>query len=136
MVEVEVISSIRRFRYFIILSTCRSFIPREYLKMHDVFPERSRDYGLIYVEAADKVTLSKIREISFVKASDVLGVIYESKSGNTRLKWRRISGLKGKVTGNASINAIVNLSIAGIITANDAKKLIKPRETESLKPFQ
>jgi hypothetical protein len=136
MVEIEVISSIDRFRYFVILSTCRSFIPKEYLKMHDVFPERSRAHGLVYVEAADKVTLSRIREVSFVKVSDVLGVIYESKSGNTRLKWRRISGLKGKVTGTASINAVVNLSIAGIITVNDAKKLVKPREIETLKSFQ
>ncbi len=133
MVEIEVISSMDRFRYFIILSTCRSFIPREYFKMHNVFPERDKAHGLIYVEAADKVTLSKVREISFVKVNDVLGVIYESKSGSTRLKWRRTSGLKGKVTGTASINAIVNLSIAGIITANDARKFVKSREIESLK---
>ncbi|MEM2794122.1 MAG: hypothetical protein QW511_05655 [Candidatus Methanomethylicia archaeon] len=119
-----------------ILSTCRSFIPREYLKMRNVFPERDRAHGLIYVEAADKVTLNKIREVSFVKVNDVLGVIYESKSGSTKLKWRRITGIKGKVTGIASINAIVNLSIAGIITANDAKKLVKSREIESLKLLQ
>lgn len=136
MVKVEVISSLDRFRYFVILSTCKSFIPREYLKKRDVFPERDKAHGLIYVEAADKVTLSKMREVSFVKVSDVLGVIYESKSGSTKLKWRRIAGLKGKVTGTASINAIVNLSIAGIITANDAKKLAESREIKSLKPLQ
>ena len=46
--------------------------------------------GSIYVEAADKVTLKKIRDITFVNAKDILGIIYNSKSGNTALKWRQI----------------------------------------------
>jgi len=52
----------------------------------EVFPERNEESGSIYVEAADKLTIKKIREITFVNARDVLGIIYNSKSGNTSLK--------------------------------------------------
>ena len=83
MVEIDAPSSLESFRRFIIASTCSSFAPRSYLEDPEVFAEREEDLGSIYVEAADKVTLKKIREITFVNAKDVLGVIYSSKSGNT-----------------------------------------------------
>jgi hypothetical protein len=91
-------------------------MPEGYLGDPEVFPEREQSPGAIYVEAADKVTLKKIREITFVNAKDVLGIIYSSKSGNTSLKWRQIRRRLGKVTGEASVNALVNLVEAGVLT--------------------
>ena len=76
MVEIDAPSSLESFRRFIIASTCSSFAPRSYLEDPEVFAERDDSLGSIYVEAADKVTLKKIREITFVNAKDVLGVIY------------------------------------------------------------
>ncbi len=38
-----------------------------------------------------------------------LGIIYNSKSGNTSLKWRQIRRNNGKVTGEASANSLTNL---------------------------
>lgn len=86
--------------------------------MHDfeIFPEREEGPGAIYIEAADKVTLKKIREMTFVNAKEVLGIIYSSKSGNTNLKWRQTRRKNGKVTGVASPNALVNLVESGVIT--------------------
>jgi hypothetical protein len=86
--------------------------------MHDfeIFPEREEGPGAIYIEAADKVTLKKIREMTFVNAKEVLGIIYSSKSGNTNLKWRQTRRKSGKVTGEASPNALVNLVESGVIT--------------------
>jgi len=96
------------------VSTCSSFAPNSYLVDFEVFPERDESFGSVYVEAADKVTLKKIREITFVNARDVLGIIYNSKSGNTSLKWRQIRRNNGKVTGEASSNTLVNLAEAGV----------------------
>src|SRR5438445_13238930 len=90
MVTIDATCSFESFRKFIILSTCNSFIPESYLEDYEVFPERETSPGLIYVEAADKVTLKKIRDMTFVNAKEVLGIIYSSKSGNTNLKWRQI----------------------------------------------
>jgi len=86
--------------------------------MHDfeIFPEREEGPGAIYIEAADKVTLKKIREMTFVNAKEVLGIIYSSKSGNTNIKWRQTRRKNGKVTGNASPNALVNLVESDVIT--------------------
>ena len=91
-------------------------MPEGYIGDPEVFPEREQVPGAIYVEAADKVTLKKVREITFVNAKDVLGIIYSSKSGNTKLKWRQIRRRMGKVTGEASVNALVNLVEAGVLT--------------------
>lgn len=90
-------------------------MPESYQRDPEVFPERNVEPGTIYVEAADKVTLKSMGEVTFVNARDVLGIIYSSKSGNTRLKWRQIKKRLGKVTGEASGNALVNLVEAGII---------------------
>jgi hypothetical protein len=91
-------------------------MPEGYIGDPEVFPEREQVPGAIYVEAADKVTLKKVREITFVNAKDVLGIIYSSKSGNTKLKWRQIRRRMGKVTGEASVNALVNLVEADVLT--------------------
>ncbi|MFQ5940526.1 MAG: hypothetical protein ACE5KA_02350 [Nitrososphaerales archaeon] len=116
MVAIEASATLESFRKFVVFSTCRSFMPESYLEDPEVFPEREQAPGAIYVEAADKVTLKKVREITFVNARDVLGIIYSSKSGNTKLKWRQIRRRMGKVTGEASVNALVNLVEAGVLT--------------------
>ena len=131
MVEIDAPSSLESFRRFIIASTCSSFAPRSYLEDPEVFAERDDSLGSIYVEAADKVTLKKIREITFVNAKDVLGVIYSSKSGNTSLKWRQTRKNTGKVTGEASSNSLVNLAEGGVITLEWVEKYVQQKQEES-----
>ena len=131
MVEIDAPSSLESFRRFIIASTCSSFAPRSYLEDPEVFAEREEGLGSIYVEAADKVTLKKIREITFVNAKDVLGVIYSSKSGNTSLKWRQTRKNSGKVTGEASSNSLVNLAEGGVITLEWVENYVKKKQEES-----
>ena len=116
LVQIETTASLESFRKFIIISTCRSFIPESYLRDYEVFPEREEGPGAIYIEAADKVTLKKIREMTFVNAKEILGIIYSSKSGNTQLKWRQTRKRIGKVQGFASPNALVNLVESGVLT--------------------
>ncbi|MCH7967992.1 MAG: hypothetical protein IH841_01885 [Thaumarchaeota archaeon] len=130
MVKMNTPASLESFRRFIIASTCNSFAPKSYLEDSEVFPERDESLGSIYVEAADKVTLKKIREITFVNALDVLGVIYNSKSGNTSLKWRQIRRNNGKVTGEASSNSLVNLSEAGVITLDWVENYVRKKSNE------
>src|SRR5436309_9177256 len=116
LVQIETTASLESFRKFIIVSTCRSFIPESYLRDYEVFPEREEGQGAIYIEAADKVTLKKVREMTFVNAKEILGIIYSSKSGNTQLKWRQTRRRSGKVHGEASANALVNLVESGVLT--------------------
>ncbi|MEM3398149.1 MAG: hypothetical protein QW724_00180 [Nitrososphaerota archaeon] len=125
MVKIECKTTLERFRQFIILNTCKSFIPTEYLKDPGIFPERDISQGLIYVEAVSKTNLERIRDIRFVKAIEVLGVIYKSKSGNTDLKWRQIKGVVGKVVGEASPNSIVNLIESGVLPRSSIKKMLE-----------
>ena len=124
MVELDVTCNLERFRRFLISSTCRSFIPESYLRDPEVFPEKEGDQGSIYVEAVDKVDLKKIRDITFINARDVLGIIYTSKSGNTKLKWRELRGRIGRVTGDASSNSLVNLSMARILSPEDVEAIM------------
>jgi hypothetical protein len=116
LVQIETTASLESFRKFIIISTCRSFIPESYLRDYEVFPEREEGPGAIYIEAADKVTLKKLREMTFVNAKEILGIIYSSKSGNTQIKWRQTRRRIGKVQGVASPNALVNLVESGVLT--------------------
>ena len=116
MVNIDTSASLESFRKFIIVSTCKSFIPESYLRDFEVFPEREDGPGAIYIEAVDKVTLKRIREMTFVNAKEILGIIYSSKSGNTQLKWRQIRKKTGKVSGTASPNALVNLVESGVLT--------------------
>jgi hypothetical protein len=62
------------------------------------------------------VTLKKVREMTFVNAKEILGIIYSSKSGNTQLKWRQTRKKSGRVQGDASANALVNLVESGVLT--------------------
>ena len=82
------------------------------------------------MEAADEVTLKKIRDITFVNARDVLGIIYSSKSGNTKLKWRQIRKNNGKVIGEASSNSLVNLAEGGVITLDWVENYVKKKSEE------
>ena len=116
LVQIETAASLESFRKFIIVSTCRSFIPESYLRDFEVFPEREEGPGAMYIEAADKVTLKKLREMTFVNAKEILGIIYSSKSGNTQLTWRQTRKRLGKVKGFASPNALVNMVESGVLT--------------------
>ena len=115
MPKLETSCPLESFRRFMITSTCRSFIPPDYENDIQVFPERPRDQGTMYVEAEDKITLNKVNEITFVKVSFVLGIIYNSKSGHTQLKWRHLKDDMGRLNGEASTNTMVNLYEAGAL---------------------
>jgi hypothetical protein len=130
VVHIETTASLENFRKFIIISTCRSFIPESYLRDYEVFPEREEGPGAIYIEAADKVTLKKIREMTFVNAKEILGIIYSSKSGNTQLRWRQTRKKSGKVHGNASPNALVNLVESGVLTQEWVDNYLKSAQAK------
>ncbi len=133
MVTIDATTSLDSFRRFVMASTCSSFAPKSYLEDSEVFPEREESLGSIYVEAADKVTLKKIRDITFVNARDVLGIIYNSKSGNTSLKWRQIRRISGKVSGEASSNSLVNLAEVGVITLDWVEKYVREKSQQDNK---
>jgi hypothetical protein len=126
--KIDVVCSLESFRRFMILSTCSSFIPDELLEDDCVFPERPIENGTMYVEAEDKETLRKIRQIEFTRVSNVLGVIYNSKSGLTKLKWRQTKNFLGKLGGKASGNSLVNLFEAGILDEDYIRKMRKQVE--------
>ena len=130
MVELDLTCNLEGFRRFLINSTCRSFIPASYLRDPEVFPEKQGDQGSIYVEAVDKVDLKKIRDITFINARDVLGIIYTSKSGNTKLKWRELRGRIGRMSGTASANSLVNLSMARILSPEDVEAIMASQTTQ------
>jgi|TARA_B100001750_G_scaffold248445_1_gene279658 hypothetical protein len=123
MVYIDTTTALENFRRFLINSTCASYIPESYLYDPEVFPEKDGETGSIYIEAADKVTLKKERDITFINVRDVLGIIYKSKSGNTNIKWRQIRGRGGKITGESSTNSLVNLITARVIDQEYASKL-------------
>ena len=131
MVNVDTTSALESFRRFLINSTCASYIPESYLYDPEVFPEKDGETGSIYIEAADKVTLKKERDITFINVRDVLGIIYKSKSGSTHLKWRQIRGRGGKVTGEASTNSLVNLITAKVIDQEYAVELANIENTNN-----
>ena len=116
MVHIETTSSLESFRKFIIFSTCKSFIPSNYNRDPDMFPERDAGPGDIYIEAVDKLMVKKLREIIFVNAKEIFGIIYSSKTGNTILKWRQLKNKNGKVIGEASPSALANLVESGVLT--------------------
>jgi len=130
MVTISTPATLESFRRFIISSTCKSYAPRSYLEDSEVFAERDENLGAIYVEAADKVTLKKVRDITFMNARDVLGIIYNSKSGNTSLKWRQIRRMEGKVTGEASSNSLTNLAESGVLTLDWVENYLKKKSQE------
>ena len=131
MVFIDTTCELENFRHFLIQSTCMSFIPEAYFRDEEVFPEKEGDTGSIYIEAADKVTLKQIRDITFVNAREILGIIYVSKSGNTKLKWRESRGYLGKVSGEASTNSLVNLFSARVLSREYTDQLLSKSGEES-----
>lgn len=113
--EVDVFCTLEKFREFMILSTCNSFIPEKYWFDERVFPERASEQGTMYVEAEDKVTLERMRDITFVQVTEILGIIYHSKSNRTQLKWRIVRQDLGKLTGKVTTHSLVNLFAAKIL---------------------
>ncbi|MGA2973321.1 MAG: hypothetical protein ABSE39_11985 [Candidatus Bathyarchaeia archaeon] len=109
MVKIDSVCDLDRFRRFMIMSTCQTYIPLDMDEDETIYPERPSDKGTMYVEAEDKETLQQIREIRFTRVSNVLGIIYNSKSGRTQLKWRHLKGRVGRLSGEASPNTLVNL---------------------------
>ena len=123
MVVVDAPCSLEHFRRFIYASTCRSFAPQAYMDDNEIFPERE-DGGVIYVEAVDKVTLKKMNGIIFVNARDVLGVIYNSNSGSTSMRWRQTQKTNGRATGDISKNSLRFLAEAGVLTLRQVEDCI------------
>lgn len=130
MVAIDFTCNLEGFRRFLINSTCRSFIPESYLRDPEVFPEKEGDQGSIYVEAVDKVDLKKIRDITFINARDVLGIIYTSKSGNTKLKWRQLRARIGRISGEASGNSLGNLAMARVIAPEDVEAIMANQQAQ------
>ena len=113
--KIDVLCKLAEFRWFMIISTCQSFIPLDLLRDERVFPERSSTEGTMYVEAEDKVTVKREGSITFVRVSEVLGVIYTSKSGRTQLRWRSVREDVGRLSGEVSTHSLVNLFTAHIL---------------------
>jgi len=128
LVKIDSVCELDRFRRFMIMSTCQSYIPLDLDQDETIYPERSSDKGTMYVEAEDKETMQQIREIRFTRVSNVLGIIYNSKSGRTQLKWRHLKGQIGRLSGDASPNTLVNLFASQALPESYA---IADRESES-----
>jgi len=119
--KIDTVCDLSSFRRFMIVSTCDSFIPDDFVGDENVFPERAAEQGSMYIEAEDKETLEPVMDIRFVRVSKVLGIIYNSKSGRTSLKWRQLKDEMGMLTGEASTNTIVNLSASGALSEDYAR---------------
>ncbi len=113
--KVDVLCSLEKFREFMILSTCDSFIPEKYWLNKQVFPERPSERGTMYVEAEDKVTLGTMRDITFVQVSEILGIIYHSKSNRTQLRWRVVRNDVGRLVGVVTTHSLVNLFASKVL---------------------
>ena len=118
------------FRKFIIFSTCKSFISSNHHRDPDMFPERDTEPGDIYIEAVDKLIVKKLREITFVYATEIFGIIYSSKTGNTILKWRQLKNKNGKVIGEASLSALANLMASGVLTKHWCEHYMKSQKQD------
>lgn len=60
MVKIDSVCDLDRFRRFMIMSTCQSYIPLDMDEDETIYPERSSEKGTMYVEAEDKETLQQI----------------------------------------------------------------------------
>jgi len=93
-----------------------------------MFLERDADPGDISVETVDKLMVKKLREITFVNAKEIFGIIYSSKTGNTILKWRQLKNNNGKVMGEASPSALTNLKESGVLTKPWFERYLKSQK--------
>ena len=120
--KVNAKCALESFRRFLILSTCKDIMPSGMMDDPNVFPERDEP-GLISIEAKDKETLETVNDVRFVRVEDLDRIIYNSKSGRTRLVWRRLRGTTGKVLGEASLNSIVNLVTAKVLDLSSMSEI-------------
>ncbi|MDF0680529.1 MAG: hypothetical protein P0116_06140 [Candidatus Nitrosocosmicus sp.] len=130
MVHIETTSSLESFRKFVIFSTCKSFIPSNYHRDPDMFSERDARPSDISVETVDKIMVKKLREITFVNAKEIFGIIYSLKTGNTILKWRQLKNNNGKVMGEASPSALTNLFESGVLTKPWFERYLKSQKQD------
>ena len=114
MPKIEVYCTLEEMKSFLIESTAKHKLPRKYMKNPEILFERRQEQGRIYIEADEKEDIEKIQDLIIVKAINVLGIQYQSKSGRTNLIWRQIHKDLGKLTGLASGNTLVNLLESGI----------------------
>ena len=112
--EIRVYCTQKEMKTYLIESTCKNFIPMQYLDDPTTLIERKNTDSKIHVEAEKKEDVTEIGEISFVKAENIIGIFYNSKSGNTSLIWIQLYGELGKMTGVCSNNTLVNLFSIGI----------------------
>jgi hypothetical protein len=130
VVHIETTSSLESFRKFVIFGTCKPFIPSNYNRDPDMFLERDAGPGDISVETVGKLMLKKLREITFVNAKEIFGIIYSSKTGNTILKWRQLKNNNGKVMGKASPSALTNLMESGVLTKPWFERYLKSQKQD------
>ncbi len=114
MPRIEVYCTLEEMKRFLIESSAKTKFPKKYLKDLKYLFERRSEQGKIYIEADDKKDIETIEDIVVVEVSNVLGIIYQSKSGRTNLTWRQIHKDLGKLSGVASGNTLVNLLESGI----------------------
>jgi len=74
--------------------------------------------------------VEKTRSITFVRAFEILGIIYKSKSGRTYLKWRSTRAKIGRVTGEASGNSHVNLYAARVLDREFVQKALQAARSD------
>lgn len=96
----------------------------------DMLPERDTEPGDIYIEAVDKLIIKKLREITFVNAKEIFGIIYSSKTGNTISKWRQLKNNNGKAKGEASPSALANLMASGVLTKQRCEHYLKSQKQD------
>ena len=114
MPKIEVYCTLDEMKRFLIESTAKNKLPRKYMQGSEILFERRQEQGKIYIEADEKDDIEEIQDLIIVKATNVLGIQYQSKSGRTNLIWRQIHKDLGKLTGLASGNTLVNLLESGI----------------------
>ena len=76
------------------------------------------------------LTVEKISLDEVLDKLRISGIIYNSKSGNTSLKWRQIRRMEGKVTGEASPNSLTNLAESGVLTLDWVENYLKKKSQE------
>ena len=86
--------------------------PKEYRNKFNWFPERVEITGVTYVEAEDKATRAHAGMMKIVEPDNIAGIMYNSRSGETSLKWRR--GRPGRIRGKASKASISILVRCGV----------------------
>ena len=68
--------------------------------------------GVTYVEAEDKATRAHTGMMKIVEPENIAGIMYNSRSGETSLKWRR--GRPGRIRGKASEASVSILVRCGV----------------------